>query len=112
MYLYVGSCTEDAVPNFFSRFHPTCTSGLSFSISAPTKPISMYDSRFIDDSVVDVIVPQHSDYEVEDIIASTSSLEPEEFRVFPQIPQRGLLYFGKLRGDMLVNLRPYSFTGT
>lgn len=75
-------------------------------------PISMYDSRFIDDSVVDVIVPQHSDYEVEDIIASTGSLEPEESGVFPQIPQRGLLYFGKLRGDMPVNLRSYSFTGT
>lgn len=84
----------------------------SVSISVPTKFISMHDSRFIDDSVVDVIVPQHSDYEVGDIIASTSALEPEESGVFPQIPQRGLLYFGKLKGDVPVNLRSYSFTGT
>lgn len=72
----------------------------------------MYDSRFIDDSVVDVIVPQHSDFEVKNIIASLNALEPEESGVFPQIPQRGLLYFGKLKYDMPVNLRSYSFTGT
>lgn len=84
----------------------------SISISVSTKAISMLDSRFLDDSVIDVIVPQHSDYEVEDIIASTSSLEPEESGVFPQIPQRGLLYFGKFKGDMPMSLRSYSFTGT
>lgn len=72
----------------------------------------MYDSRFIDDSVVDVIVPQHSGYEVEDIIASTNAVEPEDSGVFPKIPQRSLLYFGKLKGDMPLNLRSYSFTGT
>lgn len=104
-------------PNFLSRFQisrdsETLTYVHSVSISVPTKLISMHDSSFIDDSVVDVIVPQHSDYEVEDIIASTSSFEPEESGLFPQIPQRGLLYFGKLKGDMPVNLRSYSFTGT
>lgn len=111
-----GYNTEDAALNFLSRFHPKTRSRdydlHSVSISVPTKLISMHDSRFIDDSVVDVIVPQHSDYEVGDIIASTSALEPEESGVFPQIPQRGLLYFGKLKGDVPVNLRSYSFTGT
>lgn len=75
-------------------------------------PVEMYDSRFIDDSVLDVIVPQHSDHEVEDIIASTDTVEPVESGVFPRIPQRSLLYFGKLKSDRPVNLRSYSFTGT
>lgn len=72
----------------------------------------MYDSTFIDDSVLDVIIPQHSDHEVGEIIASTDTVEPKEFGLFPQIPQRSLLYFGKLKSDRPVNLRSYSFTGT
>lgn len=109
-----GYHTEDAVLNFLPKFHACeiLTHIHSVSISLPTKLISMYDSRFIDDSVVDVVVPQQSDYEVEDIITSTNAIEPEESGVLPQIPQRSLLYFGKPKGDIPLNLRSYSFTGT
>lgn len=113
--LYRGTDRLRKMPSpisFYSRDSETLNYINSVSISVSTKHISMYDSRFLDESIIDVIVPQHSNYEVEDIIASTSSLEPEEFGVFPQIPQRSLLYFGKLKGDMPVNLRSYSFTGT
>lgn len=72
----------------------------------------MYDSRFIGDSVLDVIVPQHSDHEVEEIIGSGGTVESEESGVFPQIPQRSHLYFGKLKSDMRESLRSYSFIGT
>lgn len=117
------TCTEDAVPNFLLLSHSFTPANLlihKFGLSIlpvslcqhSTELISMFDPRFIDDSVLDVIVPQHSDHEVEDIIASTDTVEPEESGVFPQIPQRSLLYFGKLKNDRPVNLRSYSFTGT
>lgn len=66
----------------------------------------MYDSEFIDDSVLDILVPQDSEYDVAKIISSTSfhdNGESDESRLFSFIPQRSTLHFGKLDLDAHAN---------
>lgn len=69
----------------------------------PVSPwLSMYDSEFITDSILDILVPQDSEYDVAKIISSTNVHEngqSDSFRLFPFIPQRSILYFGKLNLD-------------
>lgn len=57
----------------------------------------MYDSEFIDDSVLDILVPQDSEYDVAKLISSTNihdNGESDASRLFSFIPQRSTLHFG------------------
>lgn len=66
----------------------------------------MYDSEFLNDSIVDILVPQDSDYDVAEIISSTiihDNGESDGSRLFSFIPQRNILYFGKPGLDAPVN---------
>ncbi|MCJ1465380.1 hypothetical protein MMC07_003998 [Pseudocyphellaria aurata] len=71
----------------------------------------MYDSEFLDDSIVDILVPQDSDYDVAEIISSTINLDTGESdgsRLFSFIPQRNILYFDELISICVVLRTPYS----
>lgn len=75
----------------------------------------MYGSESLDDLVLDILVPQASKYDVEDIINSTevSELdEVDESSWFPSVAQRGVLYFGKLLLEAYADCWSYSLIGT
>lgn len=72
-------------------------SQLSCIGQAKSSRYSMYSPSFVDDSVLDILVPQDSEYDVEKIISSTAISEHEESddRLFPFISQRDTLHFGE-----------------
>ena len=66
----------------------------------------MYSLNFVHDSVLDILVPQNSEYDVEEIISSSAFPEQEEPNnsgLFPLISQRDTLYFGKSHLESRVN---------
>lgn len=68
--------------------------------------LSMYDSEFVEDSILDILVPQDSEYDVAAIISSTNihdNGESDVSKLFPFIPQRSILHFGKFDLDAYAN---------
>lgn len=75
----------------------------------------MYDSEFLDDSILDILVPQDSECDVAAIISSTNIQDngkSDASRFFSFIPQRSILHFGKLDLDAHANHWSYSLIGT
>ena len=75
----------------------------------------MDSPKFIEDSILDVLVPQDSDYDVEKLLeyADTGEhAEPGLCRLFPLIATRNMLHFGKSKLAKHVVPPSYSFIGT
>lgn len=66
----------------------------------------MYDSEFVNDSILDILVPQDSEYSVAEIISSSNLQDnggADVSRLISFIPQRSVLHFGKLDLDAGAN---------
>ncbi|MCJ1267260.1 hypothetical protein MMC22_007145 [Lobaria immixta] len=71
----------------------------------------MYDSEFIDDSVLDILVPQDSEYDVAKLISSTNihdNGESDASKLFSFVPQRSTLHFDELISICVVLRTPFS----
>lgn len=66
----------------------------------------MHDSEFVEDSILDILIPQDSEYDVAEIIGSRGvhdDGESDTARFFSFISQRSVLHFGKIDLDALAN---------
>lgn len=65
----------------------------------------MDDSNFIQNSLLDILIPQDSEYDIENMIKPADVNEHTELnntRFFPFIARRNVLHFGKFDSGIFV----------
>lgn len=90
----------------FTKFPSPDWITLDKEASKKTPGHSMHDSEFVDDSILDILVPQASEYDVAEIISSRGvhdDGESDTARFFSFISQRSILHFGKIDLDAHAN---------
>ncbi len=68
----------------------------------------MSDVNFAQNSVLDILIPQKTDLDIEEALASAETVnDNDDDGLITSIPQRNLLYFGKFTSSLVSLLYPF-----
>ena len=67
--------------------------------------------EFVEQSIVDILIPQASDLDIEEALATAYSEKELDAPVLSSIPQRDVLFFGKIPRTPAHGIVSYSFVG-
>lgn len=65
--------------------------------------------KFVEDSILDILIPEASQLDIEDALSSTDTAD--ESALIPTIPQRNVLFFGTTLVNATLGTISYSFLG-
>lgn len=67
--------------------------------------------KFVEQSIVDILIPQASDLDIEEALAAAYNEKDLDAPVLSSIPQRDVLFFGKIPRGSAHGTVSYSFVG-